>query len=75
MFCNLHITEILSTFEKLGKATVRFVMSLFRLSARMHQLGFHWADFYEIWYLKMLRKLIDKFFVSLVSNMNNGYIT
>jgi hypothetical protein len=31
-----------------------------RLSVRMEQLGFYWTDFYEIWYLRIFRKSLEK---------------
>jgi len=31
----------------------------FVVSERMRQLGCHWADFYEILYLNVLRKSVD----------------
>jgi hypothetical protein len=37
----------------------------FRLSIRLEQLGSHWADFHEIWYLSNCRKPVDIFRVSL----------
>jgi hypothetical protein len=52
--------HICSHFEalvaKLRKATASFAMSV-RPSvlsfARMEQLGFHWTNFHEIWYLSI----------------------
>jgi hypothetical protein len=46
----------LGAFAKLRKATINFVMSVCP-SVRMEQLGSHWADFHEIWYLKMFWKI------------------
>ena len=43
------------------------------VSDRMEQLGFHWTDFHEIWYLSTFRKSIEKLQVSLNSDRNNGY--
>jgi hypothetical protein len=37
-----------------------FVMAV-RLSVRMEQLGSHWTDFDEIWYLSFLKNLSRKF--------------
>jgi hypothetical protein len=42
-----HWRAISGAFEKLRKATIRFVMSL-SLSIRMEQLGSHLRDFHEI---------------------------
>jgi len=46
-----------------------------RSSVRMVQLGFHWTDFHEIWYLKIFRKSAEKIQVSSKSDKNNGYFT
>jgi hypothetical protein len=35
------------------------------LSVRMKQLGLHWTDFNEIWYLSIFRKYLEKIHVSL----------
>jgi hypothetical protein len=43
-------------FAKLWKATISFVMSV-RPSLRMQQLGCHWTDVHEIWYLSIFRKI------------------
>jgi hypothetical protein len=39
------------------------------------QLGSHWTDFYQIWYLNIFRKSVEKVQVWLKSNKNNGYFT
>ena len=59
-------------FAKLRKATLSFVVSV-RPFGRMEQLGFHWTDFHEIWYLSILKKSVTKIQVSLRSDKNNGY--
>ena len=41
----------------------------------MEQLGSHWADFREIWYLILFRKFVEKIQVSLRSDKNNGHFT
>jgi hypothetical protein len=45
-----------------------------RLSVRMEQLGSHWTDLNEIWYLRVLRKSVEKSQVSINSD-NNRYFT
>jgi len=48
--------QLLGVFTKLQKVTLSFVMSASPpvcLSVRMEQLGFHWMDFHEIWYLNI----------------------
>jgi len=44
-------------------------------SVRMEQLGSHWTDFYEILYLRSLRKCVEKIQVSLIPDKYNGYFT
>jgi hypothetical protein len=41
----------------------------------MEQLGSHWTDFHEIWYLNIFRKSVEKIQVSLKSDKNDGYVT
>jgi hypothetical protein len=41
----------------------------------MEQLGSHWSDFDEIWYLSFCRKSVEKVQYSLKSDKNNGYFT
>jgi len=41
----------------------------------MEQLGSHWMDFHEIWYLSIFRKPVEKIQVSLKSDQNNRYFT
>ena len=63
-------TVFLGAFAKLRKATVSFVMSVC-----MKQLGSHWKDFHEIWYLSIFRKSVKKIQFSLKSDKNNRYCT
>jgi hypothetical protein len=46
-----------------------------RLSVRMEQLGSHWTDFHEIWYLRILRNSVEKVQVLLKSDKNERYFT
>jgi hypothetical protein len=46
-----------------------------RPSVRLEQLGSHWTDFYEIWYVRLFRKSVEKIQDSLKSDKNNGYFT
>jgi len=41
----------------------------------MEQFGSYWTDFYEIWYLGIYRKLVEKIKESLKSDMNKGYFS
>jgi len=61
-------------FEKLRKATISLAMSV-RPSVRMDQLGSHWKDFHEIWYMKVFRKTIEKIQISSRSDKIKGYFT
>ena len=65
---------ILGAFTNLRKATVSVVISALP-PVRMEQLGCHWTDFHEIWYLSTIRKMVEKIQVSLKSEKNNGYFT
>jgi len=66
--------SFLGEFAKLRKATISIVVSV-RLSVRMEQLGSHWTDFHEIWYLRIFRKSVTKIHLSLQSDKNNGFFT
>jgi hypothetical protein len=47
----------LGTFPELRIATVSLALPVLCLCVfRTEQLGSHWTDFHEIWYLSMLRK-------------------
>jgi len=41
--------------------------------SRWNNLGSHWTDFHEIWYLNIFRKSAEKIQVSLKSDKNNGH--
>jgi hypothetical protein len=41
------------------------------MSVCMEQLGSHWTDFYEIWYLSVSGKSVEKIQVSSKSAKNN----
>jgi len=56
--------SFLGAFTKLRKATISFVMSV-RQFVRMEHLGSHYTDFYEIRYLSVRRKSVEKIQVSL----------
>ena len=52
------LVPLLGVFTKLRKASISFLMSVspsFR-PFHMEQLGSHWTDFNEIWYLIVFRK-------------------
>jgi len=52
-------------------ATMQFVMSV-RPSVRTEELGSHWTDFHEIWFLSIVRKTTMKIQISIKCNKNNG---
>ena len=39
----------------------------------MKRLDSHWTHLYDIWYLKVFRKAVEKIKVLLKSDKNNGY--
>ena len=46
----------LGAFAELRKATIGFALSVL-----LGQLGSHWTEFHEIWYLSIFRKFVGKF--------------
>ena len=55
--------SFLGTFAKLRKATIFIVMSACLSvcpSVHMEQLGSHWTDFHEIWYLSIFQNCFEK---------------
>ena len=63
-------TDYWTLFAIFRKVTISFVMSV--LSFRVGHLGFHWTEFYEIWYLSIFRKSVEKIQVLLKYDKNNG---
>jgi hypothetical protein len=61
-------------FAKLRKTTVSFVMSILPF-VRMEQLGWHWTDFHEIWYMSICWRPVEKIQISLKCCQNNGSYT
>ena len=57
----LFLFFFLDAFEKFRKAIMSFVISV-RPSVRMEQLGSHWKDFDEIWYVNFFRMSIKSKF-------------
>ena len=51
-----------------------FFMSVCRF-IRMKELGSHWTEFYEILYLSIFTKSVEKIQISLKCGKNNGYFT
>jgi hypothetical protein len=46
-----------------------------RMSVRVKQLGSHWKDFREIWYLSVFRNSVEKIPVSLKFGKKSEYFT
>jgi hypothetical protein len=67
-------SSLLGAFAKLRNATISFVMSVCP-SVCMEQLGSHWKDLHEIYYLGICRESVQKIQVSLKCDKNNGYFT
>ena len=66
--------SFLVMFAELQKATIWFIMTL-HPSVHTEQLGSHWTDFHELWYLSIFWKSVKTIQVSLKSDKNNGYFT
>ena len=43
------------------------------LSICMEQIGYHWTDFHETWYLRIFLKYVEKIEVTSKSHKENGY--
>ena len=69
-----YTSAVFRRVRKISKRTISLEISV-RLSVRMVQLGSHWTDCHEILYLRICRKSVEKFQVSLKSNKNNGHFT
>jgi hypothetical protein len=70
------VLSVLGIFEKLGKTSIRFIMSVRPsgwLSVRLEQLGSHWTDFREILLLSIFR--VEEIQVLLKSDKYKGYFT
>jgi len=65
---------MLGTFEKLRNSTINFVFSV-RPSVRPSVLVEQLTDFYEIRYMSIFRKLVEKLHVSLKSDKKNERFT
>jgi len=51
------LSQFLGALAKLRKGTVSFLMSPF---VSMEQIGSHWTDFHEIWYVSIFRISVEK---------------
>ena len=66
-------STIFGVFAKLRKAIISFVM--FVRPSAWNNSATHWKGFYDIWYLSVFRKNVQKFQGSLKSDKNNRYFT
>jgi hypothetical protein len=66
--------EFLGPFPKMWKVTISFVMSVYLSVCVSEQLGSHYKDFRGVWNLRIFKKSVEVFQVSLKSDNNNiGY--
>jgi hypothetical protein len=63
----------LAIFAKLQKVTISFVMSVCPSSCM--ELGSHWMDFNDIWYLSIFQKSSKGIQVLLKPDKNSKYFT
>jgi hypothetical protein len=61
-------TQFSGAFAKLRKASSC-------LSVNIERLGSHWVDFHEILYSYIVFQPVEKIYVTLISERNNGYFT
>jgi hypothetical protein len=81
--CTALTNWFLSAFENCEKQLLASSCLSVRLSVRRsvrlcictEQLGSHQTDFDETWHLSFFRKSVEKIYVSLKSDKNNGYFT
>jgi hypothetical protein len=77
--CHLQIHRRFSgAFAKLRRATISSIICVcpsILPFVCMEQLGSHWTDFHEIWYLRIFHKSVEEIEVSLKSDKDNGYLT
>jgi hypothetical protein len=68
--------RFLGVFAKLWKRLLAsYFLSLYlsvRLSVHMKQLGSHWRDFHELWYLNIFLEAVDKIQFSLQHDKKTG---
>lgn len=75
--CIVEWFRLLGAFAKLRGATVSFVMCVWPSvgpSVRPPALGSHWTGFYELWYLSIPRKSVEKNEVPLKSEKSVLYV-
>jgi hypothetical protein len=63
----------LAALVKLRKVAINLVLSV-RLSVQLEELGYRWADFHEIWYLRRFRRIVEKMQVCLKSDKNKDTV-
>jgi hypothetical protein len=62
LYCTVFSNTVLGALFKTAqiKYLVCHVFLSVRLSVRVRELGSHWTDFHEIWYLNTFPKTVDK---------------
>jgi hypothetical protein len=77
--CVFTVQYFLGGFEKFQKAIISFIVSVcpfVRPSVRLHgTTHLSVGDFYEILYMRIFRKSVEKIEVWLRSDKNNEYFT
>jgi hypothetical protein len=68
-------TVIFRFFREIAKSDLSSSCLSVRPSVCIEQIGSHWTDFNEIWYLCIFRITVEKLQVSLKSNKKKGYFT
>ena len=82
----LYFILVFRRVPKIATATVNFVLAVSAsiclyvcvcvyVSIRTEQISSHWWDFYEVWYLSIFLKTIEKIRPPLKSEKNDGYFT
>jgi hypothetical protein len=64
-----------SRFHACSNYCERRLLASSCVSVRIQQLGSHWLDFHENWYLRIVRKYVEKIKFCLKSDKNQGYFT
>ena len=62
---------LLGAAAKLRKTSLMFVISVC-MSISTEELGSHWANVHQFWYMSVSRKSVEKIQVSLKYDKNNG---
>lgn len=85
VFCRVFQENTTRVTDRFGQLMVGFRLVLIaaksayklhhvRPIASMHERGFHWTDYCEIWYRALLRKSVEKIQIGLISERNIGHL-